>query len=188
MPPEHAGNAHSSDNSECLEYGEDSARSTGDHGRTGGPQRRGGVRGGQVRGRGTMQDKQVQRWCSNSEILCRVFTAYLTVWLGWALPQLVRRGEEEESEVERIQELFPHDDLRLHERDPSTQCECVLARYQCHGGACVGGFMEVGVPGVQGGGVVVCMVGWGVVNAVAAEEALKDHWVKSVFVTPQELR
>lgn len=35
--------------------------------------------------------------------------------------QLVRRGEEEESEVERIQELFPHDDLRLHERDPVTQ-------------------------------------------------------------------
>lgn len=35
--------------------------------------------------------------------------------------QLVRRGEEEESEVERIQELFPHDDLRLHERDPITQ-------------------------------------------------------------------
>ncbi|XP_050733676.1 uncharacterized protein LOC127007108 isoform X2 [Eriocheir sinensis] len=37
------------------------------------------------------------------------------------LTQLVRRGEEEESEVERIQELFPHDDLRLHERDPVTQ-------------------------------------------------------------------
>ncbi|KAK3851692.1 hypothetical protein Pcinc_041675 [Petrolisthes cinctipes] len=34
---------------------------------------------------------------------------------------LVRRGEEEESEVERIQDLFPHDDLRLHERDPVTQ-------------------------------------------------------------------
>lgn len=33
----------------------------------------------------------------------------------------MRRGEEEESEVERIQELFPHDDLRLHERDPVTQ-------------------------------------------------------------------
>ncbi|XP_069987275.1 uncharacterized protein [Penaeus vannamei] len=37
------------------------------------------------------------------------------------LTQLVRRGEEEESELERIQDLFPHDDLRLHERDPVTQ-------------------------------------------------------------------
>nr|XP_045624946.1 uncharacterized protein LOC123774593 isoform X2 [Procambarus clarkii] len=37
------------------------------------------------------------------------------------LTQLVRRGEAEESEVERIQELFPHDDLRLHERHPVTQ-------------------------------------------------------------------
>ncbi|XP_053633237.1 uncharacterized protein [Cherax quadricarinatus] len=37
------------------------------------------------------------------------------------LTQLVRRGEEEESELERIQELFPHDDLRLHELSPVTQ-------------------------------------------------------------------
>ncbi|XP_066938336.1 uncharacterized protein [Macrobrachium rosenbergii] len=37
------------------------------------------------------------------------------------LTQLVRRGEEEENEIERIQDLFPHDDLRLYERDPVTQ-------------------------------------------------------------------
>ncbi|XP_068200560.1 LOW QUALITY PROTEIN: uncharacterized protein [Palaemon carinicauda] len=37
------------------------------------------------------------------------------------LTKLVRRGEEEESEIERIQDLFPHDDLRLYERDPVTQ-------------------------------------------------------------------
>lgn len=70
----------------------------------------------------TLQDKQqVVRLCSNSDLICQVFTAYLTVWLGWALPQLVSRGEEEESEIERIQELFPHDDLRLYDRDPVTQ-------------------------------------------------------------------
>lgn len=38
---------------------------------------------------GPPQDKQeVARWCYNSELLCRVVTAYLTVWLGWALPQV----------------------------------------------------------------------------------------------------
>lgn len=37
---------------------------------------------------GTIQDKPVAGWCSNSELLCRVFTAYLAVMLGWALPQV----------------------------------------------------------------------------------------------------
>lgn len=37
---------------------------------------------------GTRQDKPVAGWCSNSELLCRVFTAYLALMLGWALPQV----------------------------------------------------------------------------------------------------
>lgn len=37
---------------------------------------------------GTIQDKPVAGWCSNSELLCRVVTAYLAVMLGWALPQV----------------------------------------------------------------------------------------------------
>lgn len=36
----------------------------------------------------TAQDKPQAGWCSNSEILCRVFTAYLAVMLGWAVPQV----------------------------------------------------------------------------------------------------
>lgn len=90
MHTQDAGNSQTSDGV-CLECGDDRTRNTRDnhagtdhhHGR------RGGVSGGRGGVRtGTMQDKQLERWCSNSEILCRVFTAYLTVWLGWALPQV----------------------------------------------------------------------------------------------------
>lgn len=75
-----AGGSYASDNvrRECCDK----------RGRSGQQQRRGGVSAGQGEGPGTMQDRQLERWCSNSEILCRMFTAYLTVWLGWALPQV----------------------------------------------------------------------------------------------------
>ncbi|MPC11366.1 hypothetical protein E2C01_004028 [Portunus trituberculatus] len=91
MHTQDAGNSQTSDGV-CLECCDDRTRNTRDdhavtnhhHGR------RGGVSGGRgaARTSSTMQDKQMERWCSNSEILCRVFTAYLTVWLGWALPQV----------------------------------------------------------------------------------------------------
>lgn len=74
-----AGDSNPSENVRC-ECSDKRGRS--------GHHRCGGVSAGQGEGRGTMQDKQLERWCSNSEILCRMFTAYLTVWLGWALPQV----------------------------------------------------------------------------------------------------
>ena len=87
MHTENVDNLHTSD-SVRFDHCDDHARCSSDDHVKNSHHRRGGVSGRQCGGRNTMQDKQLERWCSNSEILCRVFTAYLTVWLGWALPQV----------------------------------------------------------------------------------------------------